>query len=46
MIKSIYELIVSHFTHKKDVDSDGLYVISAIATCIKGNFVQYLEGVW
>ena len=46
MSDEIYNLIIDHFKTNKEVDSDGLYVISALATCISNKFHKYLESFW
>lgn len=30
----------------KNVDSSGLYVLAALATCLKSNFVNILDMAW
>lgn len=37
---------MDYFQFIKDVDSDGMYIISALATCTEKHFVVYLEKVW
>ncbi len=40
--KAIYNLIINDFQVVKDVHSDGLYVISALATVMEENFIPLL----
>lgn len=38
--------MIDYFQFLKDVDSDGMYIISALSTCIEKHFVGYLDKVW
>lgn len=48
-LSTIYQLVIEHYKNLKDVDSDGFYVISALAFFFKGNrsmvddFWKYIE---
>ncbi|EGR27486.1 importin beta, putative, partial [Ichthyophthirius multifiliis] len=44
--KDVYNLIVNHFKRNADVDTDGMYVISALATVSGEDFCQYLDNFW
>ncbi|EAR88045.3 importin-beta amine-terminal domain protein (macronuclear) [Tetrahymena thermophila SB210] len=46
MSDTVFQLVVDHFMNIKNVDSDGMYIVSALATCIGTNFVKYLDKVW
>ncbi|KRX01471.1 Armadillo-type fold [Pseudocohnilembus persalinus] len=43
LIETVYKTIMKHFQVIKDVDADGLYVLSALATAIGANFTKYLD---
>lgn len=46
LAQNIYALVIQHFQSLSNVDSSGLYVISALATCLKGHFVKILDDAW
>ena len=39
-------MIINHFKAKNDVTSDGIYVISALSSCIKKKFLRVLDDFW
>lgn len=46
MSDTVFSLVMDYFQFIKRVDSDGMYVIGALATCMDHYFINYLEKVW
>ncbi|EGR29112.1 karyopherin beta 1, putative [Ichthyophthirius multifiliis] len=42
----ILQLTISYFQQIKNVDSDGMYLISGLAQCIGPNFNNYIDQIW
>lgn len=40
------KLVISSFQNQRDVDSDGMYVISSLATAMRSKFKIYLDQIW
>jgi hypothetical protein len=46
MASQIYNLITEDFKNKKEVSSDGLYAVSALATAYKKDFNKFMGDFW
>lgn len=42
----ILGLVIEYFCNINNVDSDGMYIISALAICIDSLFSKYIDSVW
>lgn len=46
MLDKVFAFVCTHFDSHNEVDSDGLYLLSAISMVYAGRFLKYLDRAW